>query len=90
MTKIKEWDRFLCDGLYQFVAETQDGELIGCEYDISDGYKCRETWELIKFVHPVVDNYPDFCRAYREAAEEYAAYCQRDERRYKKYWGKRA
>ena len=84
-TMVKEWSRFLTDGLYQFVAETRNGDYIGTSLDVTDG-KARRVWERIKADTPELDNYPDFCRAYREAAAEYNAYCRRDERRYWNFW----
>ena len=33
-----------------------------------------------------LDNYKDFCRAYREGKKEYDEYAERDERIYKKFW----
>ena len=35
-----------------------------------------------------LDNYKDFCRAYREGMQEYKAYCKREEIRYRRFWRK--
>ena len=82
---VKEWDRLHCDGIYQLVAETYDGDFIETGRDVTE-MKCKELYDAITEENPNLDNYKDFCRAYRDGKKEFDDYAERDERRYKKFW----
>ena len=84
-TKYCEWDRLRCDGIYQFVFEDDKENEVYTKLDVTDG-KCREVWDLIVSRFPGVYGYKAFCECYREAKEEWDAYCDRDERRYRRFW----
>lgn len=86
---VKEWVRMYTNGLWQFVAKTFDGDYIETKLDITD-YKCKKCFERIKEKNPKLDNYKDFCREYREGLRDYTDYLERNERSYRRYWGKRA
>ena len=83
------WDRYRCDGIYQFVAEDFTGKtVVESGFDVTDG-KCREVWKKIKKNYPDVTGYKSFCAAYREALKEWEDYCERDQKRYDAFWGRR-
>ena len=81
-----EWIRLQYDGMYQIIGSTDDDDTIETGLDVTDG-KCRELWIRIKEKFPRVNGYRDFCKAYREGKREWEEYCERDARRYRKYWG---
>ena len=80
-----KWSRQFYEGIYEFIFEDDDDNLVETCIDVSDG-KCREVWNYIVSHHPEVYGYKDFCKCYREAKEEWDAYCDRYERRYKRFW----
>lgn len=85
--KIIKWERSPINGMYQLVADDGGDEYIETGRDVTEA-PCRTLWAWIKEENPDLDNYRDFCRAYKAGKKEYEAYCDRDERRYKKYWRK--
>lgn len=91
--ELMEW--FCSDrtGFYQFVGYGEDEQgneiVLETKLDPSDG-RPREVWEKILKKFPEATGYKSFCEAYRDRVAEWDAYCARQERRYKAYWGRRA
>ena len=84
-TRYCEWDRMFYDGIYQFIFEDDNKNVIETCVDVSSG-KCKEGWDYIVHKDPEVYGYKAFCKCYRKAKEEWDAYCKRDERRYRRFW----
>jgi len=83
-----EWHRLFFDGIFQFVFENEDGDIVKTKYDVSDG-KCREVWKLILHDFPYVKGYREYCDCYNYAKEEWRAYWKRDTARYNAFWNYR-
>lgn len=73
--KIREWtyDYYDSTGLVEFVAwpvdnDSDDAEVIHTGRQWMEA-GCKELWSWIKEEYPHVDNYSDFCYAYRRAKE---------------------
>lgn len=80
------WSRLLYDGIYQFIAEDDEGNVIETGRDVIDA-PCRELWSWIRDDFPTVDNYRGFCACYRAALSDRQAHFRREDKRQKKFWG---